>query len=122
MSTKRPKSSDGVMRAQRRSREATPDAGTAARKSNKEIANEAALETASGSDLKPYFDAWVFGKGAPELDAGESSVGRSPIVASATRKAGGEGLSFLRPSSERKPVPPGFPRMNGELNLSLYVS
>lgn len=26
----------------------------------------AALETASGEDLKPYFDAWVFGSGAPE--------------------------------------------------------
>lgn len=26
----------------------------------------AALEGASGKDLKPYFDAWVFGKGTPE--------------------------------------------------------
>jgi aminopeptidase N len=26
----------------------------------------AALEGASGKDLKPYFDAWVFGAGAPE--------------------------------------------------------
>jgi len=86
------------------------------------------MATLYGGPLDPTFCLSAvlslsgIGKGAPELDAGESSVGRSPIVASATRKAGGEGLSFLRPSSERKPVPPGFPRMNGELNLSLYVS
>jgi aminopeptidase N len=27
---------------------------------------EKAMETASGKDLKPYFDAWVFGAGVPE--------------------------------------------------------
>src|SRR4051812_18595454 len=27
---------------------------------------EKALEASSGKDLKAYFDAWVFGKGAPE--------------------------------------------------------
>lgn len=40
----------------------------------------AALESASGKNLKPYFDAWVFGSGAPER----------PSFKVATAEAGGE--------------------------------
>lgn len=40
----------------------------------------AALETASGKDLKPYFDAWVFGSGEPEW----------PTFSIATSAAGSE--------------------------------
>ncbi len=51
MSTKRPKSSDGAMRAQRRSREATPDAATTDRKSNKKLGDDAAQTMAETAGL-----------------------------------------------------------------------
>ena len=51
MSTKRPKSSDGAMRAQSRSREAAHDAATTDRKPNKKSGDDAALATAETTGL-----------------------------------------------------------------------
>lgn len=51
MSMKRPKSSDGTTRTQKRGGQAASDAATTARKSNKEISSDAALETAETTGL-----------------------------------------------------------------------
>jgi hypothetical protein len=51
MSTKRPKSSDGAMRAQKRSRETAPDAATTDRKPSKKTGDDAALATAETTGL-----------------------------------------------------------------------
>jgi len=51
MSTKRPKSSDGATRSQKRAGQTASDAGTAARKSKEKTSSEAALETAETTGL-----------------------------------------------------------------------
>jgi len=51
MSTKRPKSSDGTTRAQKRGGQATSDAATIGKKSREEILKDAALETAETTGL-----------------------------------------------------------------------
>lgn len=53
----------------------------------------AAMEAASGKDLKPYFDAWVFGKGAPEwptMKIETSQVGSEVTVTITQQNASGK--------------------------------
>jgi aminopeptidase N len=53
---------------------------------------EAALEAASGKDLGAYFDAWVFGEGAPEwptLDVQAAQVGNEVTVTVTQENASG---------------------------------
>lgn len=53
----------------------------------------AALEETSGKDLKPYFDAWVFGAGAPEwptlkVEAAQDGNGEVTVTVTQQNKSG----------------------------------